>query len=79
MNQPQYIIEIKQRDFACLGEELAEIVTCIRKSYKNCIWYACDVDTYGDNLKIEQLMTTSQKNWKFRRINYSCKRDRPIF
>ena len=55
MNIPEYIIEIKQRDFACLGEELAEIVSCIEPYCKEGIWYAAHLDTTsGDNLKIER-------------------------
>lgn len=56
MNQPLYELQIHFKQVNCLGEQLAMVLEKIKIMVDKGVWYACDVDTTCDNLKIEHLM-----------------------
>lgn len=56
MNLPQYELLITHKPFACLGEQLVQILQYIKPFIQDGTWYASDIDTLGDNMKIEHFI-----------------------
>lgn len=51
-----YRLLISFEEVNCLGEQLAMLLEHSKSLVNGGVWYACDVDTICDNLKIEHLM-----------------------
>lgn len=56
MKQPLYRLQIHFEKVNCLGEQLAAVLEQIKLLSGRGVWYACDVDTTCDNLKIQCFM-----------------------
>ena len=61
MNQPQYVLSITHERVTCLGEQFVIILQFLQPILKNGIWYASDVETLTNKIKVEHLKTAIPK------------------